>query len=151
MSAEADQVGEEILAEIHRDEVVWSETVQVGDWVDASDDGHYTFSGHQYRTKGKLYQVKVVDIRADENGKVYSRTVIVDADYTDPNGDGKPERMWLGPGRVIVRNGVIVWESSLQKSVNHVLANRHEWPEAKPEEWARMEEMQYQPDLSGTC
>lgn len=131
---------DEILADIDNDERTWSETVQVGDWVDASDDGHYTFSGHQYKTKGKLYQVRVVDLRP------HSKTVIVDGDYQDPT-NPNPEKVWLGPSRVIVRNRAIVWESSLQKSIN-LYDLTEESTTLDAESRRRMEEMKYIPDLS---
>lgn len=123
MAQTTDEVIDEILAEIDQDEKRWAETVQVGDLVDASDDGFYTFSGHQYKTKGKLYPVREVDIRTDrETGKVYSRTVIVNGDYQDPTSN-RPENVWLGPSKVIMRNGEIVWESSLVKSARALLAS----------------------------
>lgn len=143
---DVDAVIDEILAAVANDERDWAETVQPGDWVDAADDRHFTFSQHQYCTKDKLYQVKAVDIRADESGRVYCRTVLVDSDFTDPNGDGRPERMWLGPSRVIVRDGVVIWQSTHMKAVDYLLANRHLKPDATPEDWATLEAMQYRPE-----
>lgn len=140
-SKKSDDLIDEILAEIHDDERTWSETVQVGDWVDASDDGHYTFSNHQYKTKGRLYQVRVVDLRPD------SKTVIVDGDYKDPRRNGEPERVWLGQSRVIIRNGEIVWESSLQKAIN-LYDLTEESKTLDDEERRRWEEMKYIPNLS---
>jgi hypothetical protein len=104
------KVFEDVLDEIKADEISWSKKVRVGDYVDAQEDAFFLSSNVRYKTKGKLYRVKEVDIRS-ENGKVYSRTVIVDSDV-------EGERMWLGPERVIVRNGRIVWESSIQKGLN---------------------------------
>lgn len=144
---ETDAILEQMLREIDEDEVNWSNTVQVGDWVDARDDGFY-LSGPQYRTKDKLYQVRAVDIRADADDKVYSRTVIVDSDYLEPELGNKPQRQWLGSSRVIVRDGKVIWESKLQRDIKHLLANRHLSPGATEAEWAELAEPVYEPDLS---
>lgn len=145
---EMDAMLNEMIDGIHQDEIDWSHVVQVGDWVPASDDGFF-LSGPQYKTKGKLYQVREVDIRTDQTtGKVYSRSVIVDSDYIGE--DGKPQRTWLGNGPVIVRDGKVIWESRLQKSVSNLLENRHLEPNATAEDWAKLEEIRYVPDL-GTC
>lgn len=125
---------EKMVEEIENDNRSWSETVQIGDWVDSSDDGCYTFSGHQYKTKGKLYQVRAVD----KHGK----RVMVDGDYKDPN-NPNPEKVWLGPNRVIVRNREIVWESSLQKSIN-----QYDLTTLDDENRKQIQEMKYIPDLS---
>jgi len=104
------------------DEKLWSETVQVGDFVDGTLNRFYTFSEHQYETKGKLYEVREVDIRKDQDtGEIYSISVIVDGDYRDPKST-TPERLWLSPGKVIYRNGVPIWESRHIKSVKNTLA-----------------------------
>jgi len=145
-----DEMFEEIMAEMRADEVSWSETVKIGDWVDCSSDGHYTFSGHQYKTENKLYQVRMIDIRKDENGKVYSRTVVVDGDYFDPSRNGEPERVWMGNGRVIVRNGEIIWESSLQKRIKAYIA-AGPTPEMPAPEIEKLKAMAYYPNLEGTC
>lgn len=99
----------EILIELDNDNKTWSETVQVGDYVDSRTDGHYTFSGHQYKTKGKLYQVQQLDMRNDP-------LVIVYGDYVGDDPDN-PEIIWLGPSNVIIRNGVVIWQSSIQKAL----------------------------------
>lgn len=112
---ETDHLVDQILSEIDEDERIWSETVQVGDFVDGSRDRTYTFSKHQYETKGKLYEVREKDMRKDENGKFYSRTVIVDGDWQDPT-RAEPERHWLGMSKVIYRNGELIWESTLIKA-----------------------------------
>lgn len=99
-----------IIQEIKNDEESWKNTVQVGDYVDASDDGYYTFSKHKYKTKGKLYKVRHLDFR-------HNPTVIVYGDYIDPAANGEHEKVWLGPSEVIFRNGIMIWESSIQKSL----------------------------------
>jgi hypothetical protein len=108
---ETDALVDELIASMKDDERIWGETVQVGDWVDSWDDGFYTFSDHQYKTKGKLYQVREVDIRP------HSISVIVDGDYLDPAANGKPEKVWMGASKVIVRNGKVIWESHLEKAI----------------------------------
>lgn len=114
-----DDIIEQLLLDIKEDERTWRETVQVGDWVDCSTDGHYTFSDHQYKTEGKLYQVRELDFRHDVDGNYYSTTVIVDGDYFDPSRNGLPENVWLGPSKVIIREGKTIWESSLEKAMRH--------------------------------
>lgn len=140
---------DEIMAQLLADEIEWSKTVQVGDWVDSRDDATY-LSGPQYKTKDKLYQVREVDIRTDqETGKVYSRTVIVDGDYFDPSRKGEPEKVWMSNGRVIVRNGVIVWECSNQKRIKEMIANPP--AELSEADFVKLKGMAYYPDLEGTC
>lgn len=118
--AALDKLFAEILAEIREEEASWCRTIQVGDWVDCREDRFY-LSGPQYFTKDKLYQAREVDIRTDpDTGKVYSSTVIVDSDYIGE--DGKPERQWLSNGRVIIRDGVIIWRSHLQQLYSQGIA-----------------------------
>jgi len=107
----------EILARffesINNDTNSFFETVKVGDFVDSDEDAFY-LSGPQYKTKNKLYEVKEIDIRRDENGKIYSRTVIVEGDYQ--NHKTKINLVWLSATRVIYRDKKLIWESSRQKS-----------------------------------
>ena len=98
------KIVDEIIANITADEKSWKKTVQVGDYVDCHSDGFYAFSKKQYQTKGKLYRVEAV---ADES-------ICAFGDYHDPRREF-PEPIWLGPGKVIVRDGVVIWESSLQR------------------------------------
>jgi hypothetical protein len=105
-----DVLVDEILADFDNDNKSWRDIVQIGDWVDSWSTGTYTFSLHQYKTEGKLYQVRELDFRKNP-------LVIVDGDYFDPFGNGQPEKVWLGPSRVVIRDGKIVWESSLEKSI----------------------------------
>jgi hypothetical protein len=143
-----DAMVDDIMAQIFADEIEWSKTVQVGDWVDCSDNATY-LSGPQYKTKDKLYQVREVDIRTDQDtGKVYSRSVIVDGDYFDPSRKGEPERVWMGNGRVIVRNGVIIWESSLQKRIKEMILNPP--AELSESDFVKLKGMAYYPNL-GSC
>lgn len=135
-----DSVIGSILSKIVQDGQIWAETVQVGDWVDSSMEGYYTFSNHKYKTQGKLYQVREVDLRPQ------SKTVIVDGDYQDPE-NPKPERVWLGPSRVIIRDRKIIWESSLQKAINLYFLS-DEKHTLSGEELLKLEEMRYVPDLS---
>lgn len=122
---EADEkIIKEILEWIDQEFLEWSNTVKVGDMVDASEDGFYTFSKHQYKTKGKLYQVQEVDVRTDDTGEVYCCTVKVHGDYQDPTSKD-PEIVWLGPSKVIIRNGEVIWESGLVKA-SLVLLNSDE-------------------------
>jgi len=127
-----DEVIAGLLDEIKNDDKSWADTVQVGDWVDSPFDGHYTFSGHQYKTKGKLYQVRVVDVRD------HGTSVIVDGDYFDPAMNGEPEKVWLGSSKVIVRAGKVIWESSLEKAIKAIPpaeleeGNRQRHPGSEP-------------------
>ena len=93
-----------LLQSLIDEEKEWASILQVGDWIDGNDDKFYTFSGHQYETKGKMYQVRAIDRR------VKYTTAIVDGDYLDPNGNGNPEKVWLSVGTKIVRDGKVVWE-----------------------------------------
>jgi hypothetical protein len=104
---------EEIISSIIQDENGFFENVKVGDFVDSDEDAFY-LSGQQYKTKNKLYEVKEIDVRRDEHGKIYSRSVIVEGDYQ--NHKTKRNLVWLSPTRVIYRDGKLVWESDIQKS-----------------------------------
>ena len=96
-----------------KDEQDWKSIVQIGDWVDSPDTKHYCFSGHQYQTQGKLYQVKQLDFRPD------STCVIVNGDWQDPTRT-EPENVWLGYSKVIVRNGQIIWQSHLELAIKAI-------------------------------
>jgi hypothetical protein len=104
---------QEIIDSIDQDWNNFFENVKIGDFVDSNEDAFY-LSGHQYKTKNKLYEVKQIDVRRDEHGKIYCRSVIVEGDYQ--NHKTKRNLVWLSPTRVIYRDGKLVWESNLQKS-----------------------------------
>lgn len=93
-----------VLQTLKEEQNEWAFVLQVGDWIDGNDNKYYTFTGHQYETKGKMYQVREVDRRPGYT------TAIVDGDYFDPKAHGKPERIWLSAGTKIVREGKVVWE-----------------------------------------
>jgi hypothetical protein len=90
-------IADEVLQELLAAELVWRDTVQVGDLVDGRDD-HFYLSGPQYETKDKLYVVRQLDFRPAQK----SWTVIVDADHPG-------ERNWLGHGNLIIRDGKVIW------------------------------------------
>ena len=91
------EITDEILAELDATEMIWRDTVQVGDFVDASNDQTF-LSGPRFITKGKLYTVKRLDFRPEQK----SYTVVVDSDVPG-------EIAWLGHGNLIIRDGVVVW------------------------------------------
>lgn len=93
-----DEVMNEVMEDILRAEKTWRETVQVGDLVDGTDNCFFLTCKKQYKTKGKLYKVKSLDMRPDDK----SYCVICDSDV-------EGEIFWQGMGTVIIRKGVIVW------------------------------------------
>jgi uncharacterized protein (DUF1330 family) len=95
--AELDKITEEVMQSVLAAELSWRDTVQVGDYVNSSDDKTF-LSGGQYLTKGKLYKVKQLDFREDTK----SYCVVVDADIPD-------EIAWLSMTGLIIRDGIVIW------------------------------------------
>lgn len=104
---------QKLLSNIDKNHDDFFEIVKVGDFVDSDSDRYY-LCGIKYMTENKLYEVKEVDIRKDETGKIYSKSVIVHGDYQEHK--SHKNLVWLSPSKVIYRNEKLIWESNLQKS-----------------------------------
>ena len=104
-NAELEAPGAELqryLEELRAYELAWGATVQAGDMAPGTQDREYTYTKERYETEGKLYTVLGLDRRL---GYVYA---ICAGDF-QPN-LGVIEKVWIGPGAFIVRDGCKILE-----------------------------------------